>query len=163
MLSLGSSIGNFDRTGASRFLRKWSQVLGPADLFMIGIDATTDGDRVFKAYNDSQGVTERFNRNGLDHANKLLGYEAFKQEEWAVRGEYNEEGHQHRAFYVALIDVTIEGVKIKKGEELFFEQSDKYTEKEANNMWYGAGLVPKAVFSDVAGDHRKYFQMLLFY
>lgn len=155
IMSLGSSIGNFDRPGAAQFLHRYSQVLGPADLFIIGIDATTDGDRVFKAYNDSKGVTEKFYRNGLDNANELLGYEAFKQDEWGVKGEYVEEAHQHKAAYVALVDVSIEDVDIKKGEELPFEHSDKYTEEEADTVWYAAGLIPKAVYADSTGDHRK--------
>lgn len=156
IMSLGSSIGNFSRSDAANFLHGYSHVLGPADLFMIGIDGTTDGDRVFKAYNDSKGVTEQFYRNGLDHANELLGYEAFKQNEWAIEGEYVEESHQHKASYIALTDISVEGIKIKKGEKVPFEHSDKYTEEEADALWYGAGLVPKAVYSDSTGDHRKY-------
>ena len=124
------------------------------DLVIIGLDATSNQDRIFSAYNDSQGVTEAFYRNGLDHANTILGYEAFRQDKWAVKGEYVKQANKHQASYVALEDVTIENTKIKKGEELPFEHAHKFVDAESDRLWHNAGLVSKAVYSDATGNHR---------
>ena len=155
VMSLGSSIGNFNRTEAAEFLWGFSQSLKPCDIFLIGIDATSDGERIYKAYNDSYGVTEKFDRNGLVHANSLLGYEAFKQDEWTIKGEYIEAENKHRASYVALKDVKIDHIKIRAGEVLQFEQSVKFIEAACDELWHDAGLVEKAVFSDKTGNQSK--------
>ncbi len=36
----------------------------------------------YKAYNDERGTTRRFILNGLVHANRILGEEVFKAEDW---------------------------------------------------------------------------------
>ncbi|KAK5955661.1 hypothetical protein OHC33_003302 [Knufia fluminis] len=154
VLSLGSSIGNFARPEAGQFLHGFSQALSAQDLVIIGLDATSDQERIFSAYNDSKGVTESFYRNGLDHANAIIGHEAFKQGEWAVKGEYVKEANKHQASYVALKDVTIENVNIKKGEALPFEHAHKFVDEESDHLWHEAGLVSKAVYLDSTGNHR---------
>lgn len=155
VMSLGSSIGNFSRTEAAQFLASFSRALRPADLVIIGIDGTTDKNRIFTAYNDSQGVTEQFYRNGLDHANGVLGYKAFKQNDWAVLGEYVEEENKHLASYVALRDVEIDSVLIKEGERIPFEHAYKYTVEQSDSLWHDSALVPKAVYKDSTGNHSK--------
>lgn len=156
VVSLGSSIGNFGRDEAAQFLRGYSQALKPSDLVIVGIDATDDGERIFNAYNDSKGVTEQFYRNGLDHANTILGHEAFNQDDWEVRGEYVSKENKHQASYVASNDVEIEGVHIRKGEAIPFEQSIKFVESECDLLWHDAGLVPKAVYRDATGNQKLY-------
>ena len=158
VLSLGSSMGNFTRSEAAQFLLGYSQALSSEDVVIIGLDATTDGDRVFKAYNDSKGVTEQFYRNGLAHANSIIGYEAFKGDEWDVEGEYVKADNKHQASYVALKDVEIDGISIKKGERLPFEQANKYRADQSHELWQKAGLVPKATYSDSIGKHRMFMR-----
>lgn len=65
VMSMGSSIGNFSRPGAAEFLSGFAKLLGPSDLMIIGLDACTDPDKVYRAYNDSKGITQRFYENGL--------------------------------------------------------------------------------------------------
>lgn len=153
VLSLGSSIGNFNRSGAAQFLHSFSRALRPADLVIIGLDGTTEKNRIFAAYNDSQGVTEQFYRNGLEHANGVLGYKAFKQDEWEVLGEVVEEENKHLASYVALKDVEIDSVVIKQGERLPFEHAYKYTVEQSDALWHDSALIPKAVYHDDSGHH----------
>lgn len=161
VLSLGSSIGNFDRSDAARFLHSFSRALRPADLVIIGIDGTIDKDRIFHAYNDSKGVTEQFYRNGLEHANNVLGYKAFKQEEWSVIGEVIEADNKHQASYVALKDVEVDSVLIKKGERLPFEHAYKYTEEHSDALWHDSALISKAVYKDTSGNHSECFLLLI--
>ena len=83
---MGSSLGNFERESASKFLASFKNALRPSDLVLVALDACQQPERVFRAYNDSEAVTEKFYRNGLTHANSLLGYEAFRQDEWQPEG-----------------------------------------------------------------------------
>lgn len=153
VLTLGSSVGNFSKAEAAQFLKSFSNALRPKDLIIVGLDGTTDGDRIFTAYNDSQGVTEQFYRNGFNHANSLLGYDAFKQSEWTVVGEYVQKEHKHLASFVALEDVLIDSVLIKKGEKLPFEHAYKYDVDQTDRLWHNSALVPQAAFQDSTGNH----------
>lgn len=160
VISLGSSMGNFGRDEAAQFLHSFSRALRPADLVIIGLDGTTDKDRIFPAYNDSQGVTEQFYRNGLDHANGVLGYKAFNQSDWAVLGEYVEAENKHLASYVALKDVEIDSVLIKEGEKIPFEHAHKYTVEQSDSLWHDSALIPKAIYKDSTGNHSKWYILL---
>lgn len=155
VMTLGSSIGNFDRTAAAKFLQGFSEVLRAGDLVIVGVDGASNTDRIFRAYNDSKGVTERFYRNGLEHANAILGYEAFKQNEWAVRGKYDKDEHKHEALYVALTDVKTQDFSVKKDTELSFEHAYKYTQEQSDQLWHDAGLIPQACYSDSTNEYRK--------
>ncbi|KAG9703060.1 hypothetical protein KCU60_g6811, partial [Aureobasidium melanogenum] len=60
ILSLGSSIGNFSRDEAAKFLTQFSETLHPNDTLLLGLDACTDADKVYHAYNDREGLTHEF-------------------------------------------------------------------------------------------------------
>ncbi|KAL2189443.1 hypothetical protein L209DRAFT_761860 [Thermothelomyces heterothallicus CBS 203.75] len=47
ILSLGSSVGNFDRREAGAFLKSFADVLGPDDTMLIGLDACDDPAKVY--------------------------------------------------------------------------------------------------------------------
>jgi EasF-like predicted methyltransferase len=142
VLSLGSSIGNFSRTEAAEFLHSFSQALdGPHDALLIGLDGCKDHDRVWHAYNDKEGVTKRFYQGGLLHANAILGYDAFKLDQWDIIGIYNEAEGRHEAFIKPLVDVTIEGALCQQGERIRIEDATKYSETEAKRLWRQAGLM----------------------
>ncbi|KAF4263458.1 hypothetical protein KXX13_003174 [Aspergillus fumigatus] len=141
VMSMGSSIGNFSREGAAEFLAQFARLLKPSDLMIIGLDACTDPDKVYKAYNDSKGITQRFYENGLLHANAVLGYEAFQLSEWEVVTDYDVAGGRHRAFYSPKQNVTIDGVLLQKGEKLVFEEATKYSPQQREQLWRDANLV----------------------
>jgi EasF-like predicted methyltransferase len=155
ILFLGSSIGNFSRTEAASFLRSFSAVLGPTSKMLIGLDACQDRDRVYHAYNDHAGKTREFYLNGLVHANSQFGKEVFRLEDWDVIGEYDEIEKRHQAFYTPLVDVTIEGVLIRAGERLRFEESYKYSRSQSADLWNHAGLAAQATYGNSTDDYRK--------
>lgn len=155
ILSMGSSIGNFDRSEAAQFLSQFAEILSPLDAMLIGLDGCKDPDKVFKAYNDSKGITKQFYENGLVHANRILGHEAFKLDEWEVVTGYNaDEGH-HEAFYSPRKDVTIDGIFIPKGEKLIFEEAYKYGPEEREQLWKDANLIQSAEFGNSSDDYRE--------
>ena len=156
ILSLGSSIGNFSRQEAAEFLKSFTQVMGERDSMLIGVDACQDKDKVFHAYNDKEGKTHEFIRNGLANANAILGKEVFKQEDWEVIGEYDPAAARHQAFYAAVRDMDIEGVHFQTGERVRVEESYKYSALQSSQLWQDAGLVPRAIFGNGPGDYRTY-------
>lgn len=157
ILSLGSSIGNFNRADAAQFLAGFSETLSSTDSMLIGLDACKDPDKVFKAYNDSEGVTHQFYTNGLVRANSILGSEAFRVEDWDAFGAYDEVNGCHQAFYSPRKDVEINGVTLKKGERILFEQSFKYDYQESLDLWQQAGLSPTTLFGNSTDEYRKSF------
>jgi len=118
IMSMGSSIGNFPRDEAADFLKQFAAILVDSDSLVIGLDACQQPDRVYRAYNDCKGVTNDFTLNGLKHANKLLGYEAFRLSDWEAIGRYDEVGGRHQAFVAPKRDLVVEGVSLCAGERL---------------------------------------------
>lgn len=155
VMSMGSSIGNFSREGAAEFLARFARLLKPSDLMIIGLDACTDPDKVYKAYNDSKGITQRFYENGLLHANAVLGYEAFQLSEWEVVTDYDVAGGRHRAFYSPKQNITIDGVLLQKGEKLVFEEATKYSPQQREQLWRDANLVLCEELGNSSEEYRK--------
>lgn len=153
VMTLGSSLGNFERESAAEFLASFKNVLRPLDLMLVALDACQQPQRVFQAYNDSQAVTEKFYRNGLTHANSLLGYEAFKQNEWRPEGRYDEKLDRHHASYVALADVVTKDFSFKKGERISFEDAFKYNSTQCEELWHASGLVSHAAYGNKEEDY----------
>lgn len=156
ILHLGSSIGNFNREEAAQFLKGFAEILKPKDVMLIGIDGCQDQQRVYHAYNDREGKTHEFVRNGLVHANKLLGNDAFKQTEWEVIGEYDVAAGRHQAFYVPLKDIELDGIRFVAGERVRIEESYKYSEIQTEQLWEAAGLTAQAVFGDMTGQYSRF-------
>lgn len=155
IMSMGSSLGNFSRSGAADFLSRFAKVLGPFDCMVIGLDACKNSEKVYKAYNDSKGITRRFYENGLLNANSVLGSEVFDLDKWEVVTHYDPiEGH-HQAFYSPVEDMTIQGVHLRKGEKLIFEEATKYGPEERDVLWHEAGLIHKSEFGNSTDEYRK--------
>jgi L-histidine Nalpha-methyltransferase / hercynylcysteine S-oxide synthase len=155
VLSLGASMGNFSREEAAKFLLQFSKALGSQDSLLIGLDSCPEGERIFRAYNDCEGVTEAFYRNGLKHANHLLGYEGFKQCDWQVVGNFDQEAYCHEAYYTPRRDVDIEGIWITKGTRIHLERAYKYSSEQLTALWHGSGLIHKAAYSNKEGDYSE--------
>src|SRR5258708_20053992 len=72
VLFLGSTIGNFDRDAAERFLAEVRRVLYPGDALLLGTDLEKPLPQLIAAYDDSIGVTAAFNLNLLARINREL-------------------------------------------------------------------------------------------
>ncbi|OQE27226.1 hypothetical protein PENSTE_c004G01583 [Penicillium steckii] len=148
VLSMGSSLGNFPREAAAEFLGNWSKILKPSDFLLIGLDACKNPERVYKAYNDSEGITRQFYENGLVHANAVMGYQAFKPDEWEILTGYDEREGRHQAYYSPVVDVVINDIKIRKGTKLLFEEAYKYDRKERDQLCRHSGLISQVEFGN---------------
>ena len=72
VLFLGSTIGNFDRDAAERFLTQIRRILFPGDALLLGTDLEKPLPQLLAAYDDSIGVTAAFNLNLLARINREL-------------------------------------------------------------------------------------------
>ena len=73
VLFLGSTIGNFGRLAATRFLRDIRNMLAPGDALLLGTDLIKPTPTLIAAYDDAIGVTASFNLNLLARINRELG------------------------------------------------------------------------------------------
>jgi EasF-like predicted methyltransferase len=160
ILSMGSSIGNFEKPDAAGFLKNFAEVLQPGDTLLIGIDACTNPEKVYHAYNDVAGITHEFILNGLEHANRLLATEnctdIFDISQWKVIGEYDDVQDRHVAYVSPKQDLTVYGVVIKKDERIQIEESNKYSSDETNQLFRGAGLVQGPRWTNHQGDYGEF-------
>ena len=69
----GSTIGNFEPDDARAFLQNICKTIGKNGKLLIGVDLKKDYERLLKAYDDDDGITEAFNKNLLSRMNKELG------------------------------------------------------------------------------------------
>ncbi len=88
VLFLGSTIGNFERPAAGRFLREIRLCLLPGDALLLGTDLEKPVDQVRLAYDDPAGVTAAFNLNLLARINRELGGD-FALGHFAHEARYN--------------------------------------------------------------------------
>lgn len=152
---LGSSIGNFSRDEAAMFLRRFTSTLSPRDMLIVGIDGCQDSEKVFSAYNDQLGKTHEFVLNGLTHANRLLGKDAFRKKDWSVIGEYDVAAGRHQAFYSSNKHLEVAGVHFCAGERIRIEESYKYSTLQTERLLEASGLIPGASYGDQDGQYRE--------
>ena len=141
---LGSTIGNFYPTAATRLLRRVRAAMEPGDRFLMGADLRKDLSRIEAAYNDSRGVTAEFNRNMLRVLNHELGAD-FDPEAFSHRAFYEPVAHRIEMHLVSLRpqQVRVPGmgpVSFAAGETLRTEISCKHDRASVATLFQPAGL-----------------------
>lgn len=126
----GSTIGNFDRSGAVRFLASVRQILGPEASLLIGIDLIKDAATMVAAYDDSRGVTAKFNKNLLVRINRELGAD-FDPDAFEHLALWNAADSRMEMHLVSLKDQIVNAAgrtfAFRVGERLHTENSHKFT------------------------------------
>jgi L-histidine N-alpha-methyltransferase len=154
---LGSTVGNLTPEPRADFLSSLSETLQPGDSLLLGTDLVKDTDRLVRAYDDSAGVTARFNKNVLAVVNRELGADfdlaAFEHVARWNTGEERIEmwlraTHSHRVDISAL-DLT---VAFAEGEEMLTEVSSKFRPDGVEAELAAAGLRLTHWWTDPAGD-----------
>jgi L-histidine N-alpha-methyltransferase len=152
---LGSTIGNLYPERRATLLRAIAAALAPGDSFLLGIDLVKKPAIIERAYNDSQGVTEQFVRNGLTHANRQLGAD-FVQERFAFDAHWDAEHEWMDIGFDALEDHTVHIAELEvefalaEGERLRVEVSSKFRREGIEAELTRAGLRPTGWWSDDA-------------
>ncbi len=160
---LGSSLGNFKPEESMKFLKKIRGIMKENDLFLLGLDLVKDTKILEKAYNDSKGVTSKFNLNLLKRINDELAanFDLDKFEHMAL---FNNEEKRIEMYLRSKEkqEVLISGInlvlKLEKDELIHTEYSYKYTVSGINDMAEKAGLKPVKIWH----DKNNYFALVLF-
>jgi dimethylhistidine N-methyltransferase len=145
ILWLGSSIGNLRRSAAARFLERRRETMSSEDRLLVGIDLRKDRDILERAYDDSRGITARFDLNLLARINRELEAD-FDLERFAHRVHYDEdlgsvqsflESQERQTVRVAELDAEI---VFEAGERIHTEDSYKYSFEEIDALARAADL-----------------------
>jgi len=145
ILWLGSNMGNFERPEAESFVRCVRETMSPWDRLLVGIDLRKDRAVLQRAYDDSYGVTARFNRNILARINRELGGH-FDLGKFHHRAIYNEQIGRIEMYLVSaraqLISIDRLGLEVpfEAGEMIHTENSYKYSVGEIEALAGAAGL-----------------------
>ena len=144
-LFLGSTIGNMSYGESKMFLERVVKIMKREDIFMLVIDLVKDVNIIHSAYNDSEGVTEEFNRNILDVINARLDAD-FVPNLFTHESVYNHKKHRIEMYLKSDIDQEVNlkkiGLKLKliRGESICTEISRKYTREKVESLMSSAGM-----------------------
>jgi len=142
----GSTIGNFESDEAVQFLRRIANVCRGGGGLLIGVDLKKDRQVLEAAYNDSAGVTAKFNLNLLQRINRELGAD-FDLDEWRHRAIYNSKAGRIEMHLISEADQIVHfnehQFHFRRGEKIITEYSYKYSPDEF------AALAAKAGFNFV--------------
>jgi L-histidine N-alpha-methyltransferase len=129
--------------------------LAPGDAFLLGVDLVKEPALIEAAYNDKQGVTERFVRNALTAANRGLradfeqdrfAFEAF----WDADHEWMDIGFRALQGHTVRIDELEIDLAFADGERLRVEVSTKFRRAGIEAELVSAGLQPAGWWTDQA-------------
>ncbi|MCH9732889.1 MAG: L-histidine N(alpha)-methyltransferase [Actinomycetia bacterium] len=154
---LGSTIGNLEPGPRAEFLASVFDLLQPGDSLLLGTDLVKDTGRLVRAYDDSAGVTARFNRNVLAVVNRELGAD-FDIDAFEHVARWNEAEERMemrlrstRAQRVRVASLALE-VDFADGEEVLTEVSCKFRRAGVDAELSAAGLRRTRWWTDDSGD-----------
>jgi L-histidine Nalpha-methyltransferase len=142
---LGGTIGNLLPEERHEFLGSVRGVLDDGEWLLLGTDLVKDPATLVRAYDDSAGVTEEFNRNVLHVVNRELGsdfpVDAFDHVAvWDPEQEWIEMRlRAQRSTQVTIPGVGLE-VALTEGEEIRTEVSAKFRHDKVERELKDAGF-----------------------
>lgn len=153
VLFLGSNIGNFLPQDRQEFLQHLALPLTPDDRLLVGFDLQKDPRLIRAAYDDSQGVTSRFNLNLLHRLNQELGA-TFELDHWQHYTDYDPLSGAVRSFLVSNRAQTVHfaaldwQVDFAAWEMIHTENSYKFTRAGIAATAEASGLAMEEFFTD---------------
>ena len=139
VLFLGSTIGNFDRDAAERFLTEVRRILSAGDALLLGTDLEKPLPQLLAAYDDSIGATAAFNLNLLARINRELDAD-FDLTKFRHEARYNTAERRVEMHLRSTRDqiVNIPGsncsVSFREDETIWTESSHKYRAEDISGM-----------------------------
>lgn len=155
VLFLGSTIGNFARPDAVRFLGEVRKLLRPGDAMLLGTDLVKPRQALIEAYDDPLGVTAAFNLNLLARMNRELGA-SFDLRRFQHEARFNEDTSAIEMHIRSCVkqSVAIPGagltVDLEVGETIWTEISRKYLAADVLSMGAKAGFASGGQWVDEA-------------
>lgn len=150
---LGSSIGNFEVDDARNFLKDVRLHITNDDFLLVGFDLIKDVSLIESAYNDTIGITSKFNLNLLNRINKELGGD-FKIENFSHKAFFNQNKKRIEMHIVSDMDQQFfisslnKKINFKKNETIHTENSYKYNQQDIERLIKRAGFSIEKEFFD---------------
>jgi dimethylhistidine N-methyltransferase len=150
---MGSNIGNYEPTDASRMLRLLGSALRKGDGLLLGVDLKKDVETLRAAYDDVAGVTSAFNKNLLSRINREFdGNFEVRNFKHIVR--YDEERGSVDSFLEAQSPETVvlrkPGIELSfaAGERIHTESSYKFSNEDVARLAADAGFTVRKTWQD---------------
>ena len=162
ILFLGSSFGNFTPDDGKLFLEKILSTMKSGDLFLIGLDLVKNKNILESAYDDSQGVTAKFNLNVLSRINDELDAD-FDINNFSHYSIYNENDQRIEMNLKSLVSQSVIigksnlSLNLDKGELIHTEYSHKYHISQIKKLLNDVGFE----FKNMWLDDEKHFSLTL--
>jgi len=159
---IGSSIGNFTELDSIELLSEVANKMSTEDYILIGMDRVKDKEILGRAYNDSDGVTSKFNLNVLNVLNYKLGSN-FDLANFSHHALYNEQQQQIEMYLISKCNQEVsfptfnEKIMLKENEKILTEVSRKYTKASIKNILEKSGLQEAVHFE----PSNQYFSLVL--
>ncbi len=150
---LGGTIGNLPPVAAQEFLTTVNREMASGDYFLLGVQLITERQRLEAAYNDTQGITAKFNKNII----RVLRHHFGGQSDPASFdhiARYNEEEHRIEMWLRSRVEQILDfptldlQVHFKQGEEVRTEISTKYDRPLTEEFLIAAGFELVKWYSD---------------
>jgi dimethylhistidine N-methyltransferase len=155
----GSSIGNFTPPKAALFLSEVRAQFGLQGSLVMGVDLVKDEAVLQRAYDDPLGVTAAFNKNILNHVNRLIQSD-FSLAEFEHLAVFNASDYRIEMHLRAATRQTVQwpgGHRLfEAGETIHTENSYKYTLDSLRQMLTQAGFGAPQIWVDA----RQYFAVV---
>ncbi|MFN2334195.1 MAG: L-histidine N(alpha)-methyltransferase [Wenzhouxiangellaceae bacterium] len=139
----GSTISNFTHSQARRFLERMRDMAGPGGGLLIGVDLVKPEAILTRAYDDSEGVTARFNLNLLARLQQDLGARV-EPDAFRHQARFNPRFQRIEMHLVATRPTTIEidgdSFDFRAGQSIHTENSHKYSVELFEDLAGRAGL-----------------------
>jgi uncharacterized SAM-dependent methyltransferase len=149
-LSFGSVLCNDDWDAALSHLKSWADELRPADYLLMGMDGHLGEEhskKIWRSYHTRGDLYEKFFRNGMDRANKVLGQQFFNWDDWKLVADLESclDPHPvtcHSWIFQARRDIHMrgEGRVVCEGDKLAWFDSHKYGEEQVELLCDLSGL-----------------------
>ncbi len=154
---LGSTIGNLTPGPRAAFLASVAEILQPGDSLLLGTDLVKDTGRLIRAYDDTDGLTARFNRNVLTVVNRELGAD-FDIDAFEHVARFNDAEERIEMWLRSTrpqrvhIGALALDIDFADGEEILTEVSCKFRRSGVDAELAAAGLRRTHWWTDEAGD-----------
>ena len=147
----GSTIGNFEPDDASEFLSRLAELAGDGGGLLIGVDLQKDRHVIEAAYNDSAGVTAKFNKNLIARINRELGAD-FNLAHWQHYAVYNPADGRIEIYLISETNQSVrindQSFQFRAGEKILTEYSYKHTIGGFTMLARQAGFEFQRVWTD---------------
>ena len=153
IIFLGSSFGNFNPTEGKDFLQKINSTMKCEDLFLIGLDLVKEKKILESAYDDSQGITAKFNLNVLSRINDELDAD-FVLDNFKHFVKYNVKDQRVEMYLKSLVNQSViiskinQSLEFKQGELIHTEHSHKYKLPQIKELMEKAEFEIKKIWLD---------------